>query len=175
MLTTHIFRDVLCLALTLVVWCGAIPAMAADSTQPTARICALHGEAMVMLSDAMPVEIGDVLGPGDTIQTMTDATLTLELSDGSHLELGENTNVSITKLIHLPEQDIRISHIRLSWGWLRTTLAVAHQKRGSQFSIETPGALVGVKLSQPDIEVMYDPDTGMTTVFTHTLMDMVIV
>jgi len=56
--------------------------------QPTATISALSGEVLVSGQSAT---VGTALRTGDTIQTQAGASAVLELSDGSKIQLGENT------------------------------------------------------------------------------------
>jgi hypothetical protein len=135
--------------------------------QPSATIRALSGE--VSVSGTTPATTGTVLRPGDTIQTQTGASVVLELSDGSRLELGEKTTIDIAQLVREPVTGARISLVKLTWGRIRAFLSPEHQKEGSSFEVRTPDALVGVKFSKPDIEVIYEPDTRTTIVFAYTV------
>jgi hypothetical protein len=57
----------------------------------------------------------------------------------------------------------------LLWGHIRTKLSSGHQQAGATFDIETPNALIGVKFSQPDVEVSYDPEKQETIGVAHTV------
>jgi hypothetical protein len=138
-----------------------------NAQQPTATIKELNGQAVV--SGTTPATVGAVLRSGDTLQTQTGASVVLELSDGSRLEIGEDTNIEIAELVQEPATGARASRVKLAWGRIRAWLSPGHQKEGSSFNVETPNALIGVKFSQPDIEVIYDPDTNTTTVFAYTV------
>lgn len=52
---------------------------------------------------------------------------------------------------------------------MRATLSPAHQKKGSSFTVETPNALAEVEFSQPDVEVIYKPETRTTIIIGHTV------
>lgn len=138
-----------------------------NAQQPTATIRALSGR--VLVSGMTPATLGTVLRAGDTIQTQAGASVVLELSDGSRLELGENTTIEIAQLLQEPGTGARISLVKLAWGRIRAFLSPEHQQAGSSFEVRTPNAAVGVKFSEPDIEVIYDPDTHTTTVFAYTV------
>jgi hypothetical protein len=62
-----------------------------------------------------------------------------------------------------------VSRVKLLWGRVRAILSSGHQKEGSTFDIETPNALVGIKFSQPKVEVIYDPKKQKTTGIAHTV------
>lgn len=133
--------------------------------QPTATIKTLSGNVLV---SGQAATVGTVLQAGDTIQTQVGASVILELSDGSTLELGENTNIDLAMLTQEPN-GARVSRVKLLWGRVRALLSPSHQKEGSTFNIETPNALVGVKFSQPKVEVIYDPNKQETTGIAHTV------
>jgi hypothetical protein len=58
-----------------------------------------------------------------------------------------------------------VSRVRLLWGRIRATLSPGHQRQGSNFDVETPNALIGVKFSVPIVEVTYDPAIPRTIAF----------
>jgi hypothetical protein len=130
-----------------------------SAQQPTATISSLSGNALVSFQgqEAIPATIGAELRPGDIIQTQAGTEIVLTLSDGSELLLGENANLDISALSAQPETNIRTSRVKLLWGRVRAFLSPNHQQEGSSFTIETPNALVGVKFSQPDVEVIHSP------------------
>jgi hypothetical protein len=112
--------------------------------------------------------IGTVLNSGDVIETQAGASVVLELSDGSQLELGENTKVDIAVLSQTAI-GARVSRVKLLWGRIRAFLSPQHQIEGSSFDIETPNALIGVKFSEPDIEVSYNLEKAETVGIAHTV------
>lgn len=96
-----------------------------------------------------------MLSAGDVIETQAGAQVVLEFSDGSLLELGENTKLDFAELSQAAS-GARVSRVKLAWGWLRAHLAPGHQGEGAAFEVETPNALIGVKFSQPQFWVGYD-------------------
>jgi hypothetical protein len=141
----------------------------AQAQQPVAMITALAGEVFVSIEGQPPAAatVGTVLSEGDTIQTSANAFVVLELSDGSELELDENTNLQLAELQLAPESGARTSRLKLWWGRVRSFLSPGHQAAGSKFDVQTPNALVGVKFSQPHTEVAYNQTTQETTVVAH--------
>ena len=133
--------------------------------QPTATISALSGDVLV---PGQTATVGTALQAGDTVQTQAGASAVLALSDGSEIQLGENTQINIDDLSQTGT-GARASSIKLLAGWLRALLSPGHQQEGSSFTIETPNAQLGVKFSQPDIEVSYDPATQETIGIAHTV------
>ncbi len=114
-----------------------------------------------------PGHIGTVLNAGDLIQTHQGAMAGLELSDGSTLELGEMTKLDLAKLVKDSSSGARVSRIMLLWGKVRSLLSPGHQVSGSSFTYETANAVAGVKFSQPDSAVLYDPDREVTMFAAH--------
>jgi hypothetical protein len=133
--------------------------------QPTATISALSGTVLV---NGQETGKGKVLSAGDVIETQAGASVVLELSDGSLLELGENTKVNIAELSQTAT-GVRVSWVKLMWGRIQAKLSPEHQQTGSSFDIETPNALVGVKFSQPDVKVSYDPAKQETVALALTV------
>jgi len=46
-------------------------------------------------------------------------------------------------------------------------LSPRHQTAGSSFTFETPNTLAGVKFSEPDTEIIYNPDTDTTVLIAY--------
>ena len=115
----------------------------------------------------IPGSIDTILRSGDSIRTHAGATVILELSDGSELILGENTNLNIAELTQDPQTGGRRSTLKLFWGKMRSLISKGHQGEGASYHVQTPNALVGVKFSKPDSEVLYDPNMSTTTVIPH--------
>ena len=146
------------------------PALLSIAQQPTATVRALSGTVLLTIPQQDPVRVneGDVLESGDVIELKPGASALLGLSDGSEIQLGENTKLDIAVLMQSP-QGARTSRLQLVYGRLRAFLSGDHQTEGSSFEVETPNAQVGVKFSQPDVAVSYDPETQTTVVRAYTV------
>ncbi len=68
-----------------------------EAEQQSATISSLNNEVLVSFQGETPTFgiAGTVLRAGDAIQTYSGANAILSLSDGSKLDLGENTNINI--------------------------------------------------------------------------------
>lgn len=143
----------------------------ATAQQPTAAIVAMDGEVVAIFGNgtSAPGSIGLTLFQADSIQTKAGAFAVLELSDGSQLELGENTNILMEQLAVEPYSQARVSRVKLWWGKMRAGLSPGHQQAGAAFDIQTPNSLVGVKFSKPDLEVEFDASSNTTRVFAYTV------
>ena len=158
------FRSRVLASIILIVLLRSFVPSVSLAQQPTATISAVSGTVLVNGQEAAK---GTVLSVGDVIETQAGASVVLEFSEGSQLELGENTKVDIAQLSQ-SGTGARVSRMKLAWGWLRARLSPGHQKEGSTFDVETPNALVGVKFSQPDVIVhVYN---GITKVITNVVV-----
>lgn len=155
----------------LTMLCVLGSAIAAAAQQPTATIADVGGEVLVSFGDgtSAPGAVGIDLYQGDAIQTKAGAFVLLELSDGSRLELAEDTNLLMEQLAVEPYSEARVSRVKLWWGKMRAVLSPGHQKEGASFDVQTPNSLVGVKFSKPDLEVEFDRDENSTRVFAYTV------
>jgi hypothetical protein len=159
------FRNRVIVWLLLVIFSCSFAPSVSFAQQPTATIKTLTGNVLVA---GQAAQMGTVLNAGDTLQTQAGASVVLVLSDGSEIQLGEKTQINIVDLAQTAT-GARVSSIKLLAGWLRAFLSAQHQQKGSSFTIETPNAQVGVKFSQPDVEVSYDPAKQETIGIAHTV------
>jgi hypothetical protein len=125
--------------------------MLSAAQQPTATIQALRGAAFV---NNTARGSGAVLRTGDVLKTQAGARLVLEVSDGSRLEVEENTTIHIAELSQAASGAHK-SHLKLLWGRVRVRLSQEYQKQEASFEVETPNALVELKFSSSEGEMMY--------------------
>ena len=159
----NVIRQSLVLFIALLALCA--PASSSSAQQATATIGSLEEEVFLSFQGGTPISgiNGTVLRSGDSIRTYSKAAVMLSLSDGSKLNLGENTNLTLSMLEKEPSK----VRLELRWGRVRGILSPAYQTEGSSFSVQTPNALVDVKSSELDAEVLYDPEIQTTTVLAH--------
>ncbi len=155
----------------LIILLSLIASPKSVAAQPTATIVSLTGtvQAIFQSGEALIATTGLSLQAGDIVETQSGAEVVLEFSDGSQLQLSENTRLNLADLLENADTGARTSVIKLAWGKFRAILSPGHQEEGSAFSVETPNSLVGVKFSQPVITVGYDPDTDTTTIDAETV------
>lgn len=155
-------RILFILTFVIIVGCWVPTLRAAE--QSTAMIKELNGD--VLVSGSTLARIGTHLYSGDTIQTQTGASVILQLAGGSHLALGEKTNVDIIRLHQTSVEGAWESYVKLAWGQIRISLSTAYQKSPeSTFEVETPDIVIAMKASRPDIEIFYDPVMCSTMIF----------
>ncbi len=147
--------------------CVSLCRMAAFSSaqQATATISALQEEVSLSIQGGAPISgmVGTVLHSGDSLWTHSMGSVRLNLSDGSKLRLGENSSLRFSLLENAPSK----VRLELRWGRVRAILSPAYQQEGSVFDIHTPNASLGVRSSELDAEVFYDPNIQTTTVLAH--------
>jgi ferric-dicitrate binding protein FerR (iron transport regulator) len=133
---------------------------------PTATITSLTKDVFVSFQGETPVSAlaGTLLRQGDSIRTYSEANAMLHLSDGSKLQLKENTNL---RIIAMTKEPMIASSFELLWGRVRSILSPLYQKPDSSFTIQTPNAVVNITSSELDAEVLYEPTTKTTTVLAH--------
>ncbi len=149
----------------LIIFSGSLLPSVSIAQTPTATIANVTGT--VLVNGQMQGQ-GTVLGTGDVLETQAGALVVLQLSDGSLIEIREQSKVDLTVLAQTAA-GARTSRLKLLWGRIRASLSAGHQKEGSTFDIETPNALIGVKFSQPDVEVSYDPANTETRALALTV------
>lgn len=155
--------------LILGIFVNLLFATMAFAQQPTATITYLSGKVVVNIQgNEQAAKEGLVLATGDTLITQANADVLLTLSEGSTLQFGENSKIEIAHLLQTPA-GARESRLKLLYGRVRMMLSGGHQKEGSSFVVETPQAQIGVKFSQPDVEVVYDPQTKTTIARAYTV------
>ena len=157
-------RPLLVWLLLLNFCCFLIPSFAfAQSVSATIR--SLTGNVIV---SGQKARVGVVLRSGDSIQTWRNSSALLRLSDGSEIQLGENTRINIDDLSQTSSGG-RKSALTALVGWMRATLSPGHQHADSSFTVNTPNAQIGARFSQPKFSVYVSPDQKETWAMAHTV------
>jgi len=155
---------------TIIGWlCLLMLGMAGSSPaqQPTASVRQVTGEALI--SGRMPVRPGAALQAGDAIHTRTAATVTLEFSDGSILQLGSATTVELTEVARPATDGGRITSLYLRQGHIYVDASCAYRpERAASYNVETPNTMVESAL-QAQFEVRYEPAPRATTIIAHAV------
>lgn len=149
-----------------------VPLLALGSERPaTATVQRITGQVLVAFQGQRAVEavVGTLMQRGDSIETLLRSRAGLRFSEGSEIEVGESTRITLAQLVQDQQTGARRSRVQLLAGNMRATLTPGHQKEGSAFTIETPNAMADVKFSHPVIDVSYDPVTDTTTIDAYTV------
>lgn len=121
----------------------------------------LQGQGEVRARTGMDLQAGDIL------RTEVGGRLTLKLSDGSRLELGEDTRLDVTELSLTTRT--KSSLFKLVWGRIRAVIAQPYKTPGSRFEVETPNALAGVKFTAFSMGYFRSTDTTWLLVENGTV------
>jgi hypothetical protein len=121
----------------------------------------LQGQGEVRARTGMDLQAGDIL------RTEVGGRLTLKLSDGSRLELGEDTRLDVTELSLTTRT--KSSLFKLVWGRIRAVIAQPYKTPGSRFEVETPNALAGVKFTAFSMGYFRSNDTTWLLVENGTV------
>lgn len=137
------------------------------SAQVPATIQLVTGTVQVSIQGgaASPAAVGNILNAGDTLRTGPGSEAVIQLSDGSTLQLGENSSLDISTLAQNLQTGSRTSYFKLLFGKVRALISEEHKIPGSEFNVETPNAIAGVKFTI--FTTTYDPILEETTVETE--------
>jgi hypothetical protein len=118
----------------------------AQAARSIGAVSALMGDCRVGRAGeaaALPLAVGSELFEGDRIRTAEDARLKLEFLDGSVVQLGAGTELTIDWYRHAPEQRTENVLLRVSTGILRLIVELVLPR--SAFGVQTPTAAASVR------------------------------
>lgn len=124
----------------------------------------LQGEVILLRSNsASPAQTGDRLGQvGDGLRTGSRSTAVLDVdTDVGFLQVSERTELRI-RTLEMAADGGRITHLSVSRGQVRTQLR-RFTNPGSEFEIETPAGISGVRGTEFGVSVQADGKTGIAT------------
>ncbi|MDR6393276.1 FecR domain-containing protein [Paraburkholderia phenoliruptrix] len=140
-----------------------LPADKLRQDPETARVIATSGPADHAFgkSPYVPLAAGAMLGEGDRLRTGANGFLTLELSDGSHVTLTEDSMLDIGRLRRTTLTGAGDRQLELQRG--RVESEVTHAtKPDDRFQIRSPSVVAGVRGTH--FRVGYDGDAQTTAV-----------
>lgn len=161
------FRHRLLVWLLLLNFCCSLFPSVSLAQQPSATIRSLTGNVMV---SGQKARVGTVLYAGASISTWDGASALLRLSDGSEIQIGENTQINIDDLRQTSAGG-RVSGLTMLVGWLRATLSPDHQRADSAFTVDTPNAQIGTRFSEPHFSVYVPPTPEQGELETWVMAD----
>ncbi len=140
-----------------------LPAALLRQDQESVRVVATSGPAEHAFGAGLytPLAVGMTLGEADQLRTGHDGFVTLELQDGSHVSVSQDTTVTISKLREtaLTESTDRV--IQLKQGEVDNEVTHATRK-DDRFQIRSPSVVAGVRGTR--FRVDYDSDAQRTAV-----------
>lgn len=121
-----------------------LPAALMKGSPVSAAVAYVRGGVTL---DDRPLAIGDLVGEANNLRVPALGFVSLQLPDGSLLQLQSNSVARVVRLRELPRsgkgEGARNTLIQLDQG--RLDLRVAPQPRGSQFRVKTPLSVAGVR------------------------------
>jgi hypothetical protein len=131
------------LGILVVLWSGPAPAQAPTSI---GTVAALTGDCTVVRfgeSDASALAVGASLYEGDRILTEEGARLRLAFLDGTVVQLGESTDLTLDWFLHAPDAGTQNVLLRVSSGIFRVILELVLPR--AAFEVQTTTAVASVR------------------------------
>jgi hypothetical protein len=139
---------------------------------PVGKIIVVRGEAVIMHMDmkrGYRAERGLPLYKGDTLVTLSDARLRLQLNDESIITMVSRTRLTINNSIFDRAKKRFVSLLKMNLGkarfWVRKIRGMSHP----DYRVKTPTAVVGIRGSDFVSEVT--PDFTTITAFEDTMLE----
>lgn len=119
---------------------------------------AIKGQVLTIHRDKKPAYIlkkGNELFTYDTLITGKESKARAEFNDGSIIALGSYTKIVLDKSVYDPAKSTRDSLTKLLFGKVRFIVTKLVNFRNSQFKVNTPTAVLGVRGSDFAVSVAY--------------------
>jgi hypothetical protein len=145
--------------LLLVLWSGPAPAQAPS----IGTVDALTGDCTVVRfgqSSARALAVGASLYEGDRIRTDEGARLRLAFLDGTVVQLGESTDLTLDWFLHAPDAGTQNVLLRVSSGIFRVILELVLPR--AAFEVQTTTAVASVRGTDWISEVTPDATATVT-------------
>jgi len=130
-----------------------------------AKVIFLKGTATSIVNGKIGKTLakGDLLNIGDLITTGKASVLKIELEDKSHIQLGPNSSIEITKLSNQGPGIISLLKGNIRSQVTKDYMKIPKDK--SKLFIKTASAAMGIRGT--DFHVTYDPSSTETTLVTN--------
>jgi Uncharacterized protein conserved in bacteria len=134
----------------------AVPTFAVDaSTEQRAIIKTMVGQVEVSLPKTTqwrPARIGMVVKMGSDIRTYVESGLDIELESGTVIKVGENTVVSMAKLLQNKATDVSNTSMKVGTGKVWANVKKLTNTK-SEFNFETPTAVASIRGTRLGVSV----------------------
>ena len=115
----------------------------ADSSGEAGKVTYVAGDAFVIRdAERLPLTEGEVVFPSDTLVTGQSGRITLHMRDDSKIYMGRLSRISLSEYA-LKENSLISGGFSMLWGKVR--FFVAKLNKGSEFSVSTETAVLGVR------------------------------
>jgi hypothetical protein len=133
--------------IVIVFWCSHY----VFAGEPIGHVTSLKGEVSVIHTGEQEknnLELNDPVYIGDTIQTAPRSKVQILMEDDSLLNLGEKAQITISKHMYQPEEDLRSSIYKLIRGKLRVVVGKIFSAADSSLEVETPTSIIGIRMTE---------------------------
>lgn len=118
----------------------------AQAPRPVGTVAALVGQASVIrfgASSPAPLAAGTPLFEGDQVRTAAEGRVRIRLEDESTLQLGEETSLTLSWVLHAPALESRSVVLTMWTGIIRTVVDTIFPR--STFEVQTLTAITSVR------------------------------
>jgi hypothetical protein len=164
-------RRTMCLAVLGALLLAAVLPVSAGAAEAIGKVVGAEGQVTILPSgggQARQATTGTVLYEGDTLKAAKGSRAKLLMVDDSIITIAESTELKLSEYRLDDRQKTRNSTLSLITGKVRLLVSklVAHR---SQYQVQTPTAVMGVRGTSVIVWTETDPATGKTTTFMLVL------
>jgi hypothetical protein len=146
----------------------ALP-IAAPAAEPVGKVVAVEGQVWILpvgAGEPRQAAPGAAVYEGETLKAEKNSRAKLLMVDESVITVSESTQLKLTEYRLDDKEKTRTSLLSLVTGKLRLIVSKLAAHR-SQYSVQTPTAVMGVRGSTAVIWTETDPATGQTKTFIY--------
>jgi hypothetical protein len=143
---------------------GAVEAIGKVATVVGPATIEHSAEAIVQanVSDGvLPAKAGDFVYRGDTVQTATDAKISLIFTDGTAFNLDSNARMVLNEFVYDPKSTSNSTFFSLAKGSF--TFVAGRVAKTGNMRFDTPVATMGIRGTTPHVEVLGDGSVRFST------------
>ncbi len=126
-----------------------LPCLSTGKELPIGKTKTTRGDVVIVRGGKeLPVSIGDMVYPNDTIRTGTDSTVGIIFEDNTILSLGPNSVVIIEEYIFAPEKGVLSMVARILRGTASYLSGIIGKQSPEAVKFHTPDATIGIRGTQ---------------------------
>jgi hypothetical protein len=148
---------------------GALEAPIGKVVTAKGEISIEHTSAVVVQANIAGVErakVGDLVYRGDIIQTGSDGSLGLTLSDGTAFNLSSNGRMVLNEFIYDPATTTNAALFSLTKG--KFTFVAGTVAKTGDMKIDTPSAVLGIRGTTPRVEILDNGSVKFSTLIEES-------
>ena len=129
--------------------------------QDIGAVVEVEGTAEISRAGATtPAAIGASIAQGDVLRTSRPGRLVVVFQDNSVLTAGDDSELTVDSQVFDRDAGLARSVLRLLRGRIRTLVSEYYDRPGTEFRVETPTAVVGVRGTE--FVIVFDPVAEVT-------------